>query len=732
MISTVQKARIIDRILKELFLKGKTPRIGEIREKLAKLLVNKQVGMPIFTPRAVAGKNIVDPNVLRANATEIKEDIDTLADAIVEILEEEAVVFGASVGEIQELKNRLTKIKEDLEAHLNQEHNQGREVLFDNFRDSSKIDLENTTAFISTAGGYVTLPTSEKETVVFPARDISLVKEQVGENVKVLGSNFVGVFSDYADKVWQAEFTNQDTYIADVNLTGKSVIAGHENEVYINRIFVDPLTPVNIEISVSTDGLNWEIVANSSITNQTYFSFGPVWALFIRFKISGIGHLGIRQISIGKVATVESATLRSKALKASKGLYSLLFNVKEEVPPGTSISHYFSTKQGGPWSPIYPGKVSVLEETRTNETFSTEATLDTTSSLYKYQIHSSNAIIESGELKRGVSQFKVSAFSFDWEMRGDTYHIPQVTDYEENLGHILTCYMSPATGVTGLNIAPQEIINNKSSFIINYTSGDQRWWGVPLVSSGKLVLRPNYNYKITTYLYSDRELLLSNAGGGIYALGGSFTGVKGIGWALVINDLRVVYDNSIFVVASIPGTGAFTTETGRAFPLSLQNGWNKIELFIYVPGENDLTSILTQNMVLLLRPDIIDFRLPDSDNWNYTPKQTEYPIWADGTTMKRVSEFYLKWNVPILNNDYWAWGISAASGTPSHVVINYNPTISSNTIDGRYRGSNEIFQISYLTDYSQTTDLYYRCDLARSPGTARAPSLYSYEFISLI
>jgi len=729
MISTIQRSRIIDRILQKIFMSGITPRISDIRAQLSRLLTGKQIGLPLFSPRMVAGKEVVNPDVLRDNASEIQEDLGTLSESLVEILESEAITFGAATGEVQELKHRLTKLKEDLDSRLNQEHNQGREVLFDNFRDNSKVDLENTTAFISTTGGYVTLPTNEKETTRFSPSKISLVKETPSSGVKTLGSLFVGVFSDYADKVWQADFPEGGSYIAEVNLTSSGVILGHGNEVEINRVYVDPLAPITISIASSTDGLNWSPLINSMITGPMYFDFPPVWALYLKFTILGNGHTGIRQVSIGKVGTLENATLYSKALTSQKSLYTLLFNTKELVPQGTSISHFFATSAGGPWAPITPGKVHFMETTTTAETFSTEIALDSSTLLYAYPINASNAIIESGELRRGVAQFKVSAFSFDWAQRGDPKHIPQLSDYTENLGHTLSCYMSPSSGAT---IAPLNIATDANSFIINYCRDDQTWWGVPLISSAGSILKPNYNYRITTYLYSDREMLLSNAGGGVYALGGSFTGTKGIGWALVVNDVRVVYDNSIFVVASIPGSGTLTSSTGRSFPLSLQNGWNKIELLLYVPDDTALgASILAENMVLLLRPNIINFTLRDADNWSYVPKQSQYPIWADGAPMNRVSEFYLKWNVPSLNYDYWAWRISPTSGSPSDVLINYDPTVSSSTIDGRYKGSNEKFQIRYVRDYNPTTSLYYRCDLTRTRGAVQAPMLQSYEFISV-
>jgi len=730
MIDTLQREYLTEKLLQKLYLLGKTPRLADIRSFLARELAGKVAGEPLFSPRMVASTQVVEPEVLRNNASEIKTDLETLYLALIEILETEAITFGGVSGELQQLRHRLTKLREDLGSYLQMESQTGRAVLFDNFRDSSKIDLEQTTAFVNTTGGTVTLPVDRAVTIRYSPKDMIVVKETPGPNVILQGSPFSGVFSDYSDRVWQAIVPEGSSFVVEINITGGDVIRGHMNEVELNRIYIEPLTPLYLTVETSTDRVNWTVLVNQRVASPEDISIEPIWTLYLRFTVRGSGMVGIRKVELGRVGTVEAASLYSKALVADTSLYSLLFRTVEETPHGTSITHYISTTPAGPWSTISPGTFNLLDSLLQAETF-TSAVADATTNLYRFDIASSVAIPESGELCRGIGQFKVEAFSFDWAKLGDAYHIPQAEDYGRGLGTPLTAYMGLFGSID--TIAPAEVSVAASSFIVEYESGGQTWWGVPLVDESGSVLVGNYNYRIRTWLYSDRDIEINNAGGGVYALSGSFTGVHGFGWALSINGLRIAYDNTIFVVADIPGSGDLTASTGKSFPIHLKSGWNKIELMLYTPDDTTLGgAILTQPMALLLRPSIPTFTLPSQYAWAYVPKQNEYTLWADGAAMARVSEFYLKWNICPLDRDFWAWKISPASGTPSSVMLNYDPADTQTTIDGKFYGSGGILQIKYLKDYSPTTTIYYRADLKRIRGTPGSPVLRQYEFISRV
>lgn len=729
MIAQIQHNRVLNRVLKKIYERGRTASLAELKAALMRAFAGKTAGLPLFHPRMVANTQVIDPEVLTNNLTEIKEDIDNLHDAFNEFLETEAITFGATTGEALRLKHRAMKLKEDLDSILLMESSAGQDILFDNFRDNTKVNLEKTTAFINTAGGFATLPLAPNRTVYYTPNNIKVIKEVTSPKVKLLADNFLNVFTPCGNELWQAVIPENESYLIEINLTGKEVIPGHSNEVELNRIFIEPVGTISIRIDSSVDGFNWKRLIGENIQTGTYFNIEPTWALFLRFTVEGTGHVGIRQIELGKTGTSSTATLYSKALTANTSIYNLIFKTNEELPHGTEINHYISTEENGTWSRITPGKITLLDTIEKSVVFSDALTAEVSTGLYKYTTPDAAAILESGILRRGISQCKVTAMPFDWQPKGDKYHIPEIEDFQKNLGNQLHTYMSVYESLSGTTIAPSGVRSTAKSFIITYSNEEQSWWGVPIISATGTILNKNYNYKISTYLYSDRDVIIDNAGGGIYALTGTFTGIKGAGWSLYINDRRIAYDNAIYSVLAIPGSGTLTTATGKSFPLALKAGWNKIDLLVYMPDNTVLTANVTDYpMALLLRPCIFDFNLPDQYNWSYVPKQQEYPIWADGAPMPRVSEFFLRWNTRPLDNDFWAWRVSMATGTPEAVLVNYNAKSGTNTIDGIYKGSDTIFQLKYKTDYKPTNTIYYKAELKKTVDTAQTPLLRGYSF----
>lgn len=741
MIGTRQKNKITTDLLKQLYHKGYLPSFIDFVNLLTSKFRFKEFGKPFFNPRGAAKGLIVDSKSLKDNTQEIKDDLDVYLQDLNDLIVEENLYYLSFYGEVENIKQRLNNLNLRIDDLLLKQYSYGIELFSETFRNTDNIDLSLTTAYIDPKLGYASIPISPQNSVRYPSTSIQIIQERFSTGYKSIGSSFLSVFNDFLDDTWHGSLEDRGFYTIELNITGKEVVPGHGNEIELNRIMVEPLTPLTINIEGSTDGLNWFNIVNSNITSSHSFEFDPLWILFLRFTITGNNDVGIRRIEIGKVGTLNSAVLISKAFTSDNSLYNLNFDINQQTPYGTSITSYIGTSNSGPWIPINPGFVKVADSSKQVISINASGAIDFISdnsldltSLWAYTLNQQEPIINTGELWRGVNQFKVESFAFAWDQYGDAHHIPDINDWNNNLGFIQNCYMS-SIGIGNDSIPiPSGVVAKKESFLITYRNSTQEWWGVSLSNTSGFIAREQHNYKITTYLYSDRDLLINNAAGGIYyinSLGSTITFTNAIGWSLYVNGNRVVSDNNVYELVSSPGSGTILPDSGKSFPITLSAGWNKFDLLISIPTLSSLnSSIQNKKLVLLLRPSLFNFSLSNSDLWAYSPKLIEYPIWADGNPMKRVSEFFLKWNTTPLDNSKWAWRISEASGTASHVLLNYNPAVdTTKTIDGYFYGSNALFRLQYTFVTIPTNTIYYKAELKRDSNALQAPKIFGYKFL---
>ena len=737
MLANLQKKTISETILKPFYKKGIIPAYSDFVAILQKKFRWKEFGKPFFTPRGAARNLKVDPVALKDNVTEIRDDLDLLFQDTNTIKAQEIVIETGLYGEVANLKQKLVELGEEIDAKLLSQYGGGSELFFDNFRNTDKVDLSRTDCYVDTEVGYVTLPADASSSVRLSSDKMKLVSEAYSTGYASVSNSFLSIFTDYINENWQASLPAGGYYQAVVNLTGGEVVAGTGNEADINKIAVDPITSLTINIEYSTDGVNWSTLGSKQISSLTIFEFEPTWVLYLRFTISGNTKVGLRRVEIGKIGTTGTADLVSKELTSTSALYSFDFQTTQNTPYGTAINHYLSTSPDGPWQSISPGSINLSDVAYTTITFGASADFSYINYMYAANILQQQPVVQSGKLQRGYSQFKVESFGFNWDSQADPNHVPDISDWATPKSQVLSCYMGSEYSGTDTSPVPNLLASGKTSFVYQYSNSQQDFWAVSLIASGfGAVLKPNYNYKITTYLYSDRDVLLSNSAGGLYAIGGAAgaTLSNSAGWSLYINSNRIAYDNKVYCSASSPGSGTLLPTQGKSFPVSIQAGWNKIELLIYMPSLSNFNNSLVSTgketpLVLLLRPNVCNFTLPSDAYSSTAPQIRSYPIWADGTLLKRVSEFYLQWNVPPWNKDYWSWQTEDVSGTVTGLLLNYLPPSKSYTIDGNFTGSVPNFLLTYTYAGNPTKTIYYKANLVRNPIATLAPKLYSYKFL---
>lgn len=750
MIQRLQKIKLVNNIIKKYYLKGIIPEVKNILDIISTKYQNKKFGEPFFTPNLALFGSTRKAEDIKSNFVEIQEDFEILNESILELDTTYRDITNLSYNKYLSKKQKLIELTEKLNYLTNKESSSFIGSFYDVFRNTSKINLSKTKGiYVDTKLGNATLSPSLEGIYKLNTENITVVNETKPDNFKLISGSILSGFNLIENQYYQILLDN-NTYSFELNLTSKEIIKGSGNEVYLNKINIDPISSYNLKIEYSTDRLNWNTLVSTDVLGYNSFDFEPVWTLFLRFSFTGRGSIGYRSIELFNVDTGSYGELFSNQFLSTYPIYQLDFSYDQNTPYGTSIEHFISTSPENGWTKITKGSFFFGPDTYNKLIIDSSGfVVDNTnnpSSLYCYSVTGNpTAIYSTGELFRGYGQVKVDCFGFDYSSFSDPNHIPRIEDWINPPGVVSSCYMSPS-GTTSTVSFPT---TGTSSFIFNYTNSTQTYWGVSCQarhSSGGTnvsLLTDKHSYKLTTYLYSDRDILINNFGGGIYIkdptnpttppsnVSNSLT----IGWSMYINSERVASDNKYYSPATIPGSGSMTSDDGYTFPVNLKQGWNKIELLTYVPDSTYLDSRLKNgwNIMLLFRPNIFNFSLSSSDSFSYAPAATEYPIWADGITLKKVSEFYLENIVKPWDFSSWAWRVSSTSGTVASFLLNYNPMYStdSKTIDGRYKGSPTKFLLKYNYNNTNFNSFYYKAVFSRTSQSTHSPKLTGYKFTVL-
>jgi hypothetical protein len=731
MIGDIQKRKILRSLLKPFYLKGRIPKYSEILQQLSAKFAYKKFGAPFFSPKGAAMGTIVDPVKMTDNISEIKSDLEVSFEDLSNLVNTQVMALSSAYGRFEGMTNRLNSLNSMMSSLILKESMAAQAVLFDNFKDTSKVNLSTTTAFVDTTNNDVTLAINPGSVVTYPPSAISLVSESYPSGGSGIGSPFLNVFTSLIDQDWKASLPSSGTYQAVVNLTSGPIIAGTSNEVDVNSITVQPMTPINLRVESSNDNLNWNVLISEVISSSKSYNITASPIKFLRFSISPAGSsvVGIKSVTIGNTGILSNGSLYSNALTSPSPISTMTFSSVQSLPLGTQISHMYSTGPNGPWSPLGNSPVTIGQNLSVGVTCS-PFTPDSSalSSLWSFPVSNGAAILaNSAALQRGIGQVRVDTFHFNYDNYADANHIPILEDWNGNVGVIQSCYMSPVASTSQVTVPA--VVASGQSFIFNYVNSAQEWWGVALHDTSMgFIASNNYTYKLTSYLYSDRNATFSNFSGGVYV--SPFTppnGNVGWGWTLYVNGNRMASDNRMYAVA-IPGSGTILANQGMTFPISIVAGWNKFEILIYVPSVAALPSNISgYEAYLLFRPNIFGITMSDN-SYNYSPALQTYPLWADGEYMKQVTEFYLQWNTAPMNSSYWAWRLDPSSGTPSYALLNYNPAATGGTIDGRFFGSPQNLLLTYSESVSPVTSIYYRADLSSLNYGSGPPKLYSYEF----
>lgn len=726
MIGTVQRKRLVQSALLDFLRSGRVPSVKKLISEVTRRLQGRSTGLPLFIPTLVGPTSIIEPKTLKGNLEAVVEDLETLNEGLGSAATTFSQTDTAMALKVGALHRRLHSASSTISSRLLSALSLGVSVVDDDLKTSDNVDVTRTTAFVDYANGQAMLPPSTSESGLHLMLGAKIV-EETGKAKPLV--SFSTVY-DGTGKSWYAEFGEKSSYSATINLTGKPVIAGHANEIQANSIEIEALSDVTVGLDLSTDGMNWvQVVPSTQISGRRRYNFEPTWSLFLRVRLEGSGAVGIRSLYVHKLICSESAVFQTKLIQPAGAYYSLAFTPQVILPNGASIEHYLvdGSSPDGPGTAINPGVVSLYSKIQVTSTpAASDFTVDSIPNLYTQAISTGSyiPIVESAELYRGYQQFKVEVLDYSWLKQGDEFHIPQLSDWSTMGGTPQVGVMSQS-GVVGSGATLVTSGQTTSGTLLGSYTTTETWTTMALSSGSVLLVRPNYNYKLTTKVYLDRDIVIENGAASILALGTYATNPTSIGWALYVNGNRLAADNTVYGLAAVPSTGSLGAAEGRNFQLALVKGWNTVEILLSVPDGLVVADLSSFQVAFFLRPDIFSLQLPTVSLGTSDAPMSSYPIWAESAPLRRVSEFYLKGVVSPW--DRGSWALRLYEGEPTHIILNYDPD-NSLTLDGRNRGSVPNFYLKYFVDYGTPSGFYYRAVLRRSSSINTTPSLLGYQF----
>lgn len=749
MIEKTQKQIIFEEAAKKGIVGSQLMQVPEILKSILGVSdVGKQVyGAPLAPLyRAKIGEKI-EVSRISDYFVGVNRDLK-VADLAMTELEDNLLMLNYEMWTRMELlKNKSTELSKKARVEKLRSSLGATWVYTETFTNTQYLDMENTSAWIDTSEGVAYLPNSGDEQTV-PMQEISIESFVLDNQCDYLGSNPKHAFDGLDNTNWRCLF---------VNSSWTSAVATLAKASDITAITIDPVG-FGIELTVDIDaGNGFEQKIKSIVYSKETFPLDvkQVKKVQIAFKSATSvlpKTVGIREIVMYKSQASKSATVYTKLLKPTDPFTEIKINTSGKFPVGTEVSTYFRTATGNAWTKVEVGDWHPIYATDTAALYvdATQAVAGTSSlgfrGLYAVSIPISKIplSISEGEMNIGENMVEVSTFKKDWAEDGDIPHVLSQEDFStqrlaRTWSNVSTKFISSAgTGII-LQYNGQTSINGDSDltrdgnlmmfqrritgeYAENITTYNHLYI-VPLVGNSSLNrMQYDYNYRIKYHIYCPKQFSFSgakywfyqgyrNAGRRAYKDIGKAYGT----FSLYINGTLVAGDalpNTIYTDGTTDG-GA----TGKDFSISMNAGWNVVELLMNVInpadyGTDSFDSANSPYLQLSFYPSLFDQEFKQDENHYVTS------ILASQTS-KPVGEFDLLWNLP-KDPTFWSW-----SGDRNYVYFNTNQL---KYIDGYFRGSAPQSYISYRSVTNDTVDdLYLKVEIEREDTTTSSPILEDFN-----
>lgn len=743
MIEKIQKKVLFEEASKKAVLSGKLKQISEIYKDLLGVSdIGEQVYGKPLAPLYIAreGEPIEMPRI-RNFFTGLTRDITVSQLAIGEV-EDQLILFNLEFwARSQLLKNRSIELVKRATVEKSRAFLGSTWMYTESFTNTALLDIGNTTAWIDTSEGISYLPSSSDEGSI-PVSLISVMEQSLPQGGNFLGSGAKHAFDGMESTSWKSIFIN--------NTYASTIISVPESN--LTSISVDPVG-FGIEVIIETDsGQGFESAVKAIVYSKKSFPVDKPKVKRLRVSFTSATTVlpktvGIREIILYKNASQKSAEIYTKLLKPSDPFNEIRVDYVGSSPIGTDITCFYRTATGSTWKQINPFDWYSISNSftsnlsvRHSDAVSSDSAV-TFKGLYAIQVPVGQSPLSTNEgvLNIGQNMIEVSAFKKEWAEQGDIPHEIRAEDFTSvevsrtwstvPLKSYSSSYVIQGSGSTTIS-DDSSICRDGTVFAFQrkldpdtFSSSDSQYKElciVPLVADSlKNRCQYNYNYKLKYMVHCPSQVYFSDAKYRFYqgyrqvntrsyqSLGKAYGS-----FSMYINGDLVAADSSPYTIYSDDSTDS---DTGKSYSLSLNEGWNTVEIFISITDPNLFGSDAFEStypyLQLSLYPSLFDLELTSLKSF-YIDK-----VLASGQE-KPTNEFDLLWNMP-KSPIFWAW-----SEDRNYVLFNTNKQY---TIDGYYKGESPLSSVVYRSITSESIDdLYIKLGLERNNNVNPSPILEQF------
>lgn len=653
----------------------------------------------------------IDVNRINQFHLTFRDDLLISRTALITIKEQLALITKQNYLKLESLRAQLEQLKNTFAVETLRRTSGGQWVFSENFIDTTRLDLANSTVWIDSKTGSVSIPTADLANAI---RSDQIVLEQ---EAPAAGGSFINTSSLNC-------LDGQDGTGWLLRGNSGSAVWKLKKNWELNQITLDPVGQgVIVQVEVWNNG-GWERFCSEVLYTAKTVSRSPMKAEKVRITISPIKETcGLRRLILWSASYAREATLLSKPYKFELPISRARINWVADAPGDSHVKAFItSSSASGPWIPVDNGIDYRLTETA-------ETSFELSGSTDTYDVDATKSI--DAFLELGDNQIEVSAFNFDWRATGDIAHIPSLDDWE-----------NPPTTIrrTWANIGTERIVSNGDPIIepndvsIETLNGNafvhvdkgRSSLGIVLLTgnASNLIFMPENNYRFRFFVNSNKSQQVTDGEISFYA----GTRRKGgrtyeearrplAGCAVAINKELIyskAYPNTIFVEED-PTTERITTVTPLSF--DLKEGWNEIEILTVLAGqtgsERDIDDITDPYVEICFAPNFFD--LPTLDTYDV--------VKVVGTgNFSPISEFDLEWSL-LPDPTAWAW----STGLSKQIKVNYKSSEVLIPIDGVFTGTYPKRVFFYPVRGSISDSLHVKFELERDPLTYVGPILHNYQ-----
>jgi len=260
-ISKIQKSIIFKEISQAHYMSGRKPRLIDVMKKLTEFFSENPIGQPVSIPISSVERMLPSsPERFNEITSRLALNIEVLYRANEEQLQKTMALTTVLNAELESLKAKRNKLITQIDDYLFSLYNtDGYYFSFsDNFADLSKVDLNLTSAFISTATNSITIPPIASTTNTLSELDFishSIMVRGLAERTIVPHTDFSpfrGCIDGLSNTSWSTQVAVDSPQELILKLTLK---VGRDTAPEISRVEIEPYCVTPLQVWVETDPL---------------------------------------------------------------------------------------------------------------------------------------------------------------------------------------------------------------------------------------------------------------------------------------------------------------------------------------------------------------------------------------------------------------------------------------------------------------------------------------------